>query len=205
MLLSFLAETIAIFYTFFIRNIILFIKQKDKSIYYGIYLISVFGLSAVLSSILRNYYYFYSYRVAIKIRKTLIIAAYEKIIKLSMYSLQKIKSGRIINFISSELFSIERGLTLVPLIFTAPLTNIAGYLFLGFYVGWEFALSTFLLWLVVYVSQYFVSLLQYSSKERESHVVQTRLHLINEVVKFIKTIKCYAWESLFVQKLIKSR
>ena len=81
----------------------------------------------------------------------MILAAYDKIIKLSMNSLFKLKSGRLINFISSELFSLERGLTLIPLIVSAPLINIAAYLFIGGFVEWKFALSTFLLWLVVYV------------------------------------------------------
>lgn len=151
-ILNFFAEVLAIFYTFFIRNIILFIYDDTREYWHGIYLVGVFGVAAFLSTLLRNYYYFYSYRIAIKLRKTLVLAAYEKIIKLSMYSMFKIRSGRIINFISSELFSIERGLTLVPLIISSPLINLAGFIFIGDSVGWVFALSTFLLWLVVYIT-----------------------------------------------------
>lgn len=115
-------------------------------------MVGVFGIAAFLSTLLRHYYYFYTYRIAIKLRKTLVLAAYEKIIKLSMYAMFKIKSGRIINFISSELFSIERGLTLVPMIVSSPLINLAGFIFIGETVGWYFALSTFLLWLVVFIT-----------------------------------------------------
>ena len=155
--LSVIAEVIAIFYTFFIRDIIIFLKDRDEAYYRGIYLVAIFGVSAFLSSMFRHFYLFYAFRTSIKIRKTLILTAYTKIIKLSMFSLTKVKSGRIINFVSSELYSIERGLTLIPMIFSSPIINIAGYLFIGFYVRWYYALFTFGLWLFVYISQYFVS------------------------------------------------
>lgn len=203
--LSFISEVLAVFYTFFIREIILFINSQDASITRGIFLLSVFGLSAVLSSLLRNYYYFYSNRIVIKIRKTLILTAYEKLIKLSLQSLFKIKSVKIINFFSSELFSIESDINLIPLILSAPLINIVGYLFIGFNVGWIYAMSTLLLWFFTYVLQYYVSTWQKRSKHNEGRVVQRRLDLVNEFLKNIKSIKCHAFEHLYIDKLYKNR
>lgn len=127
----------------------------------------VFGLLALLSALLRNYYYFYASRTVIKIRKTLILTAYEKIIKLSFQSLLKVKSGRLINFISSELFSIESDLLLLPLIFSSPIINLAGYFLIGINVGWIYAASAFGLWFLIYACEYVVSTWQKRSKDYE--------------------------------------
>ena len=72
-----MAEAIAVFYIFYIKELILFIKKsepydKDE----GVRLIAVFGISALISTILRNYSHFYAERLAIRAKKTLSLVAY---------------------------------------------------------------------------------------------------------------------------------
>jgi len=44
--------------------------------------------------------------------------------------------------ISSDYFSIERGLSLVYYGIAAPFVNLCAYLFIGFLIGYEYALIT---------------------------------------------------------------
>lgn len=95
-ILSIFAEVLAIVYTYLIRGIILFIRNKDAPYSEGIIQVSLFTVSALLSTILKNLYSFHTYKLTIKLRKTLICALYEKVGKLSLKSLIKTNQGRIV-------------------------------------------------------------------------------------------------------------
>lgn len=133
----------------------------------GIKLVMLYSVAATLSQTLRNYFFFYTFNLALRVRKTLIINLFDKISKLSIRSLAQTRQGKLISLVSSEIFSLEKGLTLFPLIITAPFINIACYIVLGVFVEWYFALSTFLLWLLVFLIQYLMSLFQKDIKEKE--------------------------------------
>jgi len=64
-----------------------FIEDKDAPKSKGVWIVIVFVAATFLSSLFRNQFYFYSYILSIKIRKTLTLAMYDKIGRLSMKSL----------------------------------------------------------------------------------------------------------------------
>lgn len=148
-----MGEVLAIVYTFQIRSIIEFIEEgRDEQVVgHAIKLIMYFSVPAILSTIIKNFYSFHTYKLAIKMRKTLIAALYEKIGKLSAKSLIKTNHGRIVQIISSEIFGVEKGLTVAPVVFSAPVINLAAYIFIGISLGWYFAISTFVLWLILFI------------------------------------------------------
>jgi len=76
---------------------------------------------------------------------------YGKITKLSMKSLTETNSGKLITLVSSDIQAVERALGLVPMIISAPFINLVAYIVLGLTSGWEFALWTFLVWVVIIV------------------------------------------------------
>jgi uncharacterized membrane protein len=76
---------------------------------------------------------------------------------------------------SSEIFAVERGLQFTPMIISAPIINIACYIFLGFIVGWWYSLSTFLLWVFVFAMQHFATRISKRIKELEGYIIDKRL------------------------------
>jgi hypothetical protein len=88
-----------------------------------------------------------AYTDAVRMRKVLLCGIYDKIGKLSMKSLMETNSGKLITLISSDFFSIERGITSCYYILTAPILNLLAYLFIGFTAGYEYALITFAFWI----------------------------------------------------------
>lgn len=76
---------------------------------------------------------------------------YDKIGRLSMKSLIATNSSKLITLISSDIFSVERGLTTAPTVLAAPFINIVCYIFLGFTAGWWYSLGTFLFWIIIFV------------------------------------------------------
>lgn len=62
--------------------------------------------------------------LSLRIRRVLCAALYDKVVKLSMKSMTETHSGKLISLISADLFTIEKGLSLFPLLFAAPLINL---------------------------------------------------------------------------------
>lgn len=60
-----------------------------------------------------------------------------------MKSLVETNSGKLISMISSDFFAIEKTLTFTMFTIAAPFTNFVAYLFIGFLIGYEYALMTF--------------------------------------------------------------
>ncbi len=70
------------------------------------------------------------FEIAIKIRRTLVAALYDKIVNLSMKSMTETNSGKLISLISADLFGVERGMALFPAVLAAPFINFFSYYFL---------------------------------------------------------------------------
>ena len=59
----------------------------------------------------------------------MVAALYDKVVKLSMKSITITNSGKLISLISADLFLIEKGVSIYPMLFAAPFINMtAGYL-----------------------------------------------------------------------------
>ena len=76
--LSFMAETLAIFFTYFIVYMVDFIQDDEMWWGYGYIYASVFSVAIFLSACFREYYMFYGGVIATRLRKTIISAMYDK-------------------------------------------------------------------------------------------------------------------------------
>jgi ABC-type multidrug transport system fused ATPase/permease subunit len=130
-----------------------FIENKDSDPKDGVWLVIVFGLSAFIGQISKNYSYFLSYLLAVKIRKTLMSSLYDKLGKVTMESIIKTNSGKIITIISSDIFAIEKQLIFVPLPFIAPLLNAGCFIYIGFKAAWYYSLALVGLVILITISQ----------------------------------------------------
>jgi ABC-type multidrug transport system fused ATPase/permease subunit len=81
---------------------------------------------------------------SVRMRRTLVDVMFDKVTALSLDSLQKTNSGKIITLISSDLFALERLLTFVPMVFVLPVANLFCYLLIGFFFSWMSSLIVFL-------------------------------------------------------------
>ena len=76
------------------------------------------------------------FNTAIRLRRILVGALYDKVINLSVKSMTQTNSGKLISLISADLFQIERGLSFTPVVIAAPFINIFAYVVLSFTIGW---------------------------------------------------------------------
>ena len=112
--LSFIADLFAIGFTTFIIVLIRFIKAPNTDIWTGVGYSAIFGTLMFLMGICRNQYMFAGMRLGVRIRKTLISSMYNKISKLSMKSLTRTNSGKLVTIVSGDIQAVERPLGITP-------------------------------------------------------------------------------------------
>ena len=140
-----------------------------------------------------------------KIRRTLVANLFDKATKLSMKSMTETNSGKLISLISADLFTVERGLSIFPVLFAAPFINIFACVFLAEAVGWQYTGIVFGLWLLTMVLQYYSSKKSREIRGIESRINDERMKLVNDMVVGCRTIKCYGWEEHYIKKVAEIR
>ena len=75
--------------------------------------------------------------LSFKMRRVLISFLFDKVTKLSVKSMTETNSGKLISMISSDLFHIERGVALFPLLLAAPFINAWAFYLMVKTIGWK--------------------------------------------------------------------
>ena len=140
-----------------------------------------------------------------KIRRTLVCNLFDKSAKLSMKSMTETNSGKLISLISADLFTVERGLSIFPVLLAAPFINMVACAFLAEAVGWQYTGIVFGLWLLTMVLQYYSSKKSREIRGIESRINDERMKLVNDMVVGCRTIKCYGWEEHYIKKVAEIR
>jgi ABC-type multidrug transport system fused ATPase/permease subunit len=196
-----MGETCGIGYTSMLIFLINYLKDDDATYVEGVILIAIFATLMMVGALFKNFFVFYGYKTAIKVRKTLIASMYSKISKLSMQSLTETNSGKLITIVSGDIQAIERSLAITSVVFAAPFVNIIAYVVLGFTSGWVYAGITFAIWVVIMVCQEYSSRISKKLKGKESVCNDERQKLVNDMIIGARTIKSYAWENHYISKI----
>jgi len=143
--------------------------------------------------------------VAVEIRKVTVSAMYDKIGKLSVKSLTETNSGKLISLVSSDLFQIERPISIMFMVFVIPLLNIVVAVIIGYTEGFIYAITTFVLWLIMMLLQWLTTRKLKQYQMQLGMINDKRMKAVNDMVSGIRTIKCYAWELHYMKKIDKIR
>ena len=108
-----------------------------------------FSLSVLLGALSKNFYIYYGYFTALECRKLLTASMYDKVTKLSMRSLTETNSGKLITLVSADIFTLERPLAMAPFGLISPFINLMCYGLIWLISGWQYAVTIFLLWVVM--------------------------------------------------------
>jgi ABC-type multidrug transport system fused ATPase/permease subunit len=167
--------------------------------------VAIYASAIFVSALFRNYYIFLGYAMAVKMRKVFVSAMYDKVGNLSMKSLTETNSGKLITLISSDIFIVERAITMTPFILASPFIVILCLFLIYLSSEWFYVISTLIVWLLCIGAQYICSLQTKSLKQKESILNDQRMKLVNDMVVGIRTIKSYAWENHYLAKIVEIR
>jgi ABC-type multidrug transport system fused ATPase/permease subunit len=115
----------------------------------------IFGGLAMIGPFFRNYCYFKGYVMALRSRKVTVNAMYNKVGKLSLKSLARTNSGKLITLISGDLMTIEKPITMTPALVSGIILNMAVYVFIGvMYEDWVYVLIIAGMWIFMFICQF---------------------------------------------------
>lgn len=175
--------------------------MKDSIIY-----VSIFGISILLGSIMRGVYVFNGYMMGVRGRKVLVAALFNKVAKLSMKSLTRTNSGKLVTLISSDLLNLERNMTMSPMIVTAILLNITCYGIMAYlFESWVYVAIVAGVWIGMIILQVYTARFIKGYAIAQAGQNDQRMKLVNDMVTGIRTIKSYGWEDHFLAKIKEIR
>ena len=195
-----IAEGLAVFYAYFIGNMIDYLEDPDAPQDHAIFYALIFTSAQFFALLLRSFYIQRGFQLSIILRKVIVAALYQKTIGLSMKSMTETNSGKLISLINGDLFQAEIGLSFCPLIIAAPFINLIAYTFIATKLGVLSTLIPLVCWFILIFIQNCVSNITKATKMKEAQVNDERLKTVNDLVLGVRTIKCYGWETYYEDK-----
>ena len=159
-LVCLLGECFTLGSLFMIRYLAEYLEDDESDTEYAISLVAGFATCILFGTLLKNYYIYYGYAMALECRKIMIASMYDKVGRLSIRSLTETNSGKLITLVSSDIFTLERPLAMAPFGLIAPIINLMCYGLIWFISGWPYALIIFGLWIMMFLCQMCVARLQ---------------------------------------------
>lgn len=144
-----ISDLIQLFYIYWTQTIISWVLDPDATIAQGAVLCAVFTGSAFIAAVFKRSVVQTGCIMAVKIRKLLIGAMYGKLGKLSVKSVASTNSGKLITLVSADIFMVERGLAFTPLVFSAPIINIAVVIVVGITTHWSNSIIVFVFYITM--------------------------------------------------------
>lgn len=120
----------------------------------GVILCSIFSALIISSLILKNMMIFYGVIMAAKVRKVLVSSLYDKVGSLSIKAVTSTNSGKLVTLVSADIFMMERALSMAPMLFAAPFSNLSVVLAIGFTTGWINAGIVVVVWIIMMAAQF---------------------------------------------------
>jgi ABC-type multidrug transport system fused ATPase/permease subunit len=148
-ILNLLCELSSVTYIYSLIYLIGFLRDDDAELQDGLILAGIFSFFTFSARFFSNISTLMGYRASLKIRRTLVMAMYKKVSKISMKSLAQTESGKLITLVSSDIFSIEKGLALLPFALGTPIINFTIYYIIGITYSWYQSGICFATWILV--------------------------------------------------------
>ncbi|KAF5764679.1 putative ABC-type xenobiotic transporter [Helianthus annuus] len=183
-----------------ILNQLLLAMQEGGPAQIGyIYAFLIF-VGVVLGVLFEAQYFQNVMRVGYRLRSTLIAAVFRKALKLTNESRRNIASGKITNLMTTDSESLQQVAESLHNLWSAPFRIIIALVLLYQQLGVASILGSLLLVLMFPIQTLVISNMQKMSKEGLQRT-DKRIGLMNEVLAAMDTVKCYAWENSFQEKV----
>jgi ABC-type multidrug transport system fused ATPase/permease subunit len=185
--------------------IIGYISDDDAEVKWGVIYVSIFTFLMFMSAYFSNRFIFEGYNTSANLRKTITVALYNKVQRLTIKSLTETDSGKVISIISGDLQAIARPLCFTSIILAAPFVNLTAYIVLAITSGVEYALITFAWWILLIILQHYASQMTKRMRGMESSYNDERQRLVTDMIVGARTIKAYGWENHYMDKIRNAR
>ncbi|CDW74186.1 multidrug resistance-associated protein 4 [Stylonychia lemnae] len=202
---SMVAEMLAIYCCYISGYLIEFMQTIGAPTQYEISMLIVFTLIFLGQIFLRNLHYFFNTMLSLKMKKLFLSIMYNKLSHLSLDSMGEISDGKLIALLQSYIFILEKIMVLTFYCFVAPFGLIVSCAFIAIKGGLIYALVVQFLYIVLFWIQYLINLIIGKVISKESVQNDYRIGLIYQMLCGLRTIKCFAMENFFLERILNLR
>lgn len=187
-----------------LKQLIIFVNDydNDKSIPLTrgfMIVLAMFGLSVLQTAFLHQYFE-RSYDTSIKVKSSLTAIVYQKSLDLSVEAKNEKTTGDIVNLMSVDTQRLQDMCQTLQLIWSGPFQIILCLISLYKLVGNAMWLGVLILVITVPLNTQ-VFKIQKKLQKAQMKVKDERTGLISEILNNIKSLKLYAWENPYKEKL----
>lgn len=155
---SYFAELTSLFYSYLLLYILKYLKDDCAVWTDGLRLVLIFAGLILVGNFIRNYYVFNGLVMGVRVRKTLVGAMFNKVGRMSMKSMARTNSGKLVALISADIMQIERPITLICVALSGGFLNITVFLIIGFlFQKWIYVAFIAGVWVVMLTAQIFTA------------------------------------------------
>ncbi|TMW65000.1 hypothetical protein Poli38472_009167 [Pythium oligandrum] len=162
--------------------------------YFGFVISATLFVASILQSLTMQQQRHLVIREAIRVRSAIIMIVYEKALTLSSQTKSTLGSGKILNLATVDANRVFDFLYIVHYIWAAPLQFIIGTLLLLHYLGLAAFAGIAIMVLLLPLSIFLSAQAAFVSKKLLGFT-DSRLKLLNEILRHIRVIKFYSWET----------
>ncbi|GFP82780.1 ABC transporter c family member 8 [Phtheirospermum japonicum] len=169
---------------------------EEKKFNDGIFLVGMLIFLKIVESFSYRHFYFYSRKIGMRMRSALMVAVYEKQLKLSCFGKQRHSTGEIVNYIAIDAYRMGEFVMWFNILWVSIVQIFLAIAVLSAVVG--FGVIPGLLPFVIcgLLNVPFAKLLQKYQTEFMS-VQDKRLRALSEILNNMKIIKLQSWEEKF--------
>ncbi|GAB2214047.1 hypothetical protein Droror1_Dr00018380 [Drosera rotundifolia] len=182
-----------------LNSLLVSMQHGDPAWIGYIYAFSIF-VGVVLGVLCEAQYFQNAIRVGYRLRSTLIAAVFRKSLRLTHESRKKFPSGKITNLMTNDAAALQQVCQSLHTLWSAPFRIVIAMVLLYNELGVASIIGAVLLVLLFPIQTFIISKMQKNTKEGLQRT-DKRIGLMNEILAAMDTVKCYAWENSFQEKV----
>ncbi|CAF0825031.1 unnamed protein product [Rotaria sp. Silwood1] len=157
-------------------------------------------IASLISGTIFNEYIYKTDLIAAQLRIAYMGLIFRKVLRLSSHSMNSLSSGEITNLISNDAKRVEVAFYLFNYIWVAPIGIILmSYLFWHFVKYIAFIAIGYTLFILLFQTLFGRVSVYFQTKIVE--VTDERVKIMSEIIKSMRIVKMYCWETAFIKKI----
>ncbi|CAM0884177.1 unnamed protein product [Alopecurus aequalis] len=177
-------------------------KNTDKGHGRGYMLACLFFASKTVESLSQRQWYFGARRIGFQVRSALMVSIYKKSLQMKNSSTG---SGKVVNFLDVDVERVGEFFWFIHGIWLLPLQIFLALAILYCSLGAMASLSAVLVTVVVMVSNTPLTISQQNLNVKIMEAKDSRIKAMAEAMKSMRILKLHAWETDYLDKLLKLR
>ncbi|KAK7322538.1 hypothetical protein VNO77_25923 [Canavalia gladiata] len=178
--------------------------QRGEPSWIGyIYAFSIF-VGVTVGVLCEGQYYRNVIRVGFQLRSTLVAAIFRKSLRLTNEGRKKFTSGKLMNMITTDASALQQISQQLHGIWSSPFRIIIAMVLLYQQLGVASLIGALMLVLIIPLQTFVISKMRKLTKEGLQQT-DKRVGLMNEILAAMDTVKCYAWETSFQNRVLSIR